>query len=108
MNPVRAGIVAEPEFYRWSSYGAKVGTAKREWLDFDPHYLGLASTERKRQEKYRDFVLETILESELDRIRQAVQRGQLTGGDKFIEEIEANVGRRIEFRGRGRPSKAVK
>ena len=108
LNPVRAGIVAEPESYRWSSYGAKVGRAEQEWLDLDFQYLGLATTAAERQLKYRDFVRETIPESETERIRQAVQRGQLTGKQRFIEEMEMKVGRRIEFRGPGRPGKARK
>ena len=106
LNPVRAGIVAVPEGYRWSSYGAKIGITNQDLLDFDPHYLGLASTEKKRQENYRDFVLGTISEEETEQIRRAVQRGQLTGTDKFVEEIAAKVGRRIEFRGQGRPRKS--
>ena len=108
LNPVRAGIVAEPKSYRWSSYGAKVGRAEQEWLDLDFQYLGLATTAAERQLKYRDFVRETIPESETERIRQAVQRGQLTGKQRFIEEMEMKVGRRIEFRGPGRPGKARK
>lgn len=106
LNPVRAGIVAVPEDYRWSSYRAKVGMTKQDWLDFDPHYLGLASTAKKRRKEYRDFILGTISDEELEQIRNAVQRGQLTGNDKFVEEIEAKVGKRIEFRGQGRPRKA--
>ena len=57
LNPVRAGIVAAPEAYRWSSYGAKVGMTKQDWLDFDPCYLGLAATAKKRQERYREYIL---------------------------------------------------
>ena len=36
LNPVRAGIVADPKDYRWSSYGSKTGNKKEAWLDFDP------------------------------------------------------------------------
>lgn len=108
LNPVRAGIVTEAEAYRWSSYGAKVGTSKHEWLDFDSQYFGLGSTERKRQGKYRDFVQGTIQERELEQIRLGIQRGQLTGSRRFMKAIEAKVGRRIEFRGPGRPTKTKK
>ncbi|MBE9572669.1 MAG: hypothetical protein IMF11_18745, partial [Proteobacteria bacterium] len=38
-------------------------------------------------------------------IRLAVQRGQLTGGAAFIDEIEVRLNRRIEFRRQGRPKK---
>ncbi len=108
LNPVRAGIVAEAKAYRWSSYGAKVGAVKQEWLDFDCQYLGLGSTETKRQLKYKAFVEGAIPDRELEQIRQAIQRGQLTGKRRFVEEVESKVGRRIEFRGPGRPSKARK
>ena len=107
LNPVRAGIVAVPEAYRWSSCGAKVGVTKPDWLDFDPLYLGLAATAKKRREKYRDFIGEPIPDDEMTQIRGAIQRGQLTGTDSFVEEIEAKVGKRIEFRGPGRPRKAA-
>ena len=105
LNPVRAGIVAVPEAYRWSSFGAKVGMITMDWLDFDPHYLALASTAEKRREKYRELIMGTISDEEMELIRSAIQRGQLTGTDKFVEEIAAKTGRRIEFRGQGRPQK---
>ncbi len=44
----------------------------------------------------------------MGQIRRAIQRGQLTGTDKFVEGIEAKVGKRVEFRGQGRPKKANK
>ena len=87
LNPVRAGIVADPAAYRWSSYPVKVGLTRQEWLDFDPHYLGLASTARAREERYKMWMYETIPEEELKQIREAIQRGQLTGGSKFSEDI---------------------
>ena len=103
LNPVRAEMVPFPEAYRWSSYRVKVGMVKQDWLDFDPHYLGLAATAKKRQKLYREFIFGTISDEELVQIRESIQRGQLTGTDKFIEEIEAKVGKRIECRGQGRP-----
>ena len=33
-----------------------------------------------------------------------VQRGQLTGNQRFVGEVEQILGRRIENRGRGRPT----
>ena len=108
LNPVRAGIVPAPEDCRWSSYGEKVGLTKQELLDFDPFYLSLASVQTERQEKYKEFVMGTIPEEEFEQIRQAIQRGQLTCGERFVEEIEVKVGRRIEFRGQGRPCKSRK
>ena len=108
LNPVRAGIVAAPEAYRWSSFAAKAGMLSQDWLDFDQQYLGLATTPQKRRKTYRDFVLATIADAEIEQIRSAIQRGQLTGTEKFVEEIEIKLGKRIESRGPGRPKNSDK
>lgn len=105
LNPVRARMVAAPEQYRWSSYRAKVGILDNVWLDTDPCYLALGDTNADRQQRYRKWVSSSIPGSELELIRQAVQRGQLTGGDRFTAEIETRIGRRIGSHGRGRPSR---
>lgn len=105
LNPVRAGIVADPADYRWSSYGAKTGSRKEEWLDDDPCYLLLADSEGMRAEKYASWVKETIAAEELELIRKSIQRGQLTGSHRFVDEIEKKIERRVEFRGPGRPRK---
>jgi putative transposase len=105
LNPVRARMVASPNQYCWSSYCAKVGERMLSWLDRDPCYLALGNTDTERQTRYRSWVASNIPETEVPLIRQAVQRGQLTGSSRFIAAIEARIGRRVESRGRGRPSK---
>ena len=105
LNPVRAKMVASPEQYRWSSYCSKIGENDLSWLDRDPCYLALGKSDPERQTRYRSWVASDIPETEIPLIRQAVQRGQLTGGSRFISEIEIRIGRRVETRGRGRPRK---
>lgn len=108
LNPVRAGMVNEPGEYRWSSYRAKVGQDIEEWLDFDPYYMGLAHTKKKRADKYAEWIKDSIPEGELLLIRQSLQRGQLTGSARFVDEVEEKIKRRVEFRGQGRPGKSLK
>jgi len=36
-------------------------------------------------------------------IRSALQGGQLTGNERFVDEVAAIIGRRIEHRHQGRP-----
>jgi putative transposase len=108
LNPVRAGIVADPADYRWSSYGAKTGRHEREWLDFDPCYKALTANEEDRSKAYAAWVKGTIPAGEWSLIRQSVQRGQLTGSSRFVDEIAMRIARRVEFRGQGRPIKANK
>jgi len=105
LNPVRAGIVADPADYQWSSYGFKIGNRKEELLDYDPCYLGLANSEKKREESYAAWVKGTIAAEEWELIRKSLQRGQLTGSPGFVDEIEKKIERRVEFRGPGRPRK---
>ncbi len=108
LNPIRAGIVDLPENYRWSSYKYKVGIEKLDWLDLDPCYKSLGTTDKGCEESYEEFVKGSISKGEWELIRQAVQRGQLTGSSQFIEEVARKIGRRIESRGQGRPKKGEK
>jgi hypothetical protein len=61
LNPVRAGLVARPEEYRWNSIGYHVQTNNKEdflSLDFGLREFGVKSdTERLR--RYRRFLYET-------------------------------------------------
>ena len=105
LNPVRAQMVAQPEEHPWSSCAHHVGLREDAWLDIDPVYLRLGQTARERASRYRDFVRAAIAEGEWQLIRDAIQRGQLTGSERFVDEIAQKVGRRIERRGQGRPKK---
>lgn len=103
LNPVRARLVEKPEDYRWSSYRFKIGLEECDWLDRDPCFLGLASTLERQQERYRHFVDQGVHANELQFIRGAWQRNQLTGSERFILEIEQRIGERILHRPQGRP-----
>lgn len=63
-------------------------------------------TDIERRERYEQFVNAGIPESELRLIRDALNRSQLTGGARFVDEIEQITGARHEMRGQGRPKKA--
>jgi putative transposase len=108
LNPIRAGLVADPAEYQWSSYRERIGMSKDGWLDEDPCYLGLASNRKKREERYKAWVKDSIPKDELELIRQSLQRGQLTASLKFIDEIEGKINRRIEFRVARPPRKKIK
>ena len=104
-NPQRAGIVAAPHLYRWSSYNERIGRRKGSLVDEDPSYSALGPTRRRRETAYREWAKAAIPDGEWDLIRVAVQRGQLTGNDRFIAEVERRFQQRIELRGPGRPRK---
>ena len=102
LNPVRARMVSYPENYRWSSYSERNGDLIPNWLDDHPCYLSLGKTQGERWNRYKRFVCNSIPEDEWNFIRQAVQRGQLTGNTVFIDEVEHITGRRIEHRSPGK------
>ena len=60
-----------------------------------------------RARLYQAFVMAAITEEEWRLMRQAIQRGQLTGTERFTEEVAAKIGKRIALQGQGRPKKEV-
>ncbi|HET6893716.1 MAG TPA: hypothetical protein VFH31_21645 [Pyrinomonadaceae bacterium] len=106
LDPVRARMVVDPADYPWSSYGERMGHATQlVGLDQDPAYDGLAQIEDLKRERYRQFMLQGVPAQEMKLIRDAVQRGQLTGNSRFQEQVAQIIGRRVENRGRGRPTR---
>ena len=105
LNPLRAGMITDPSEYRWSSYATKILSKQDLVVDLHPSYLSLGEREQQRQKAYKEYVLGTIPEHEIKLIREALQRGQLTGGDRFHKEIEKKLGIRISNKKQGRPMK---
>ncbi len=63
----------------------------------------MGATPQERGTQYRAWVRAAIPEGEWEQMREAIQRRQLTGGNRFVEEVAKTIGRRVERRGRGRP-----
>jgi len=105
-NPVRARMTETSASYPLSSSRGHAGeAAELAWLDVDPCYAALGSTAEVRTTAYRALVRSAIPEGEWRLIREALQRGQLTGSERFTDQVEAMVRRRIEHRRRDRPRK---
>ena len=101
LNPVRAGMVDHPSEYPWSSYRAN-GVGKRIGL-ISPHrvYIALGKTEKERQEYYRGLFKGLISDLTLGEIREATNKAWVLGSDKFKQEIQPAVNRRINSLGWG-------
>ncbi len=102
LNPVRARMVANASEYEWSSYSAHA-SPEESWIDLDPAFGSLGETPEERSRNYVEFVAQSIPPGELELIKNAIQRGQLTGADRFVDEVEHLTGLRVERRGPGRP-----
>jgi putative transposase len=107
LNPVRARMVAAPDEYQWSSCRHRLGMEPCEWLDEDPCFFALGSSDAERKTRYQEFLRVASPDGEWDVIRRAVQRGQLTGSRSFIDKVEEILGKRVEHRSRGRPAKSL-
>lgn len=82
LNPVRAGICAQPDEWRWSSYRACAGTGPAEpFLSVNALLGQFGETERAAQDSYRRFVAEGLAEA----TEQAV-RGERLGSEPFLRE----------------------
>jgi putative transposase len=94
LNPVRAGIVAEPGEYPWSSYAANV-TGKGDTL-VSPHplYLALGRTDGECRQAYRRLFERDIDPAAIDEIREATQKGWPLGDGQFRGEVARISGRR--------------
>jgi putative transposase len=55
-NPVRAGIVAKPEEYLWSSYRSYVENLKDPLIDFNPYYINLGKDTQERSSAYKQIM----------------------------------------------------
>jgi putative transposase len=102
LNPVRAGMVADPGSYPWSSYLSRAVSPAAGLLDEHSTYRALGRSGAERLQQYRNFVQAGTPDAELRLIRQSLQRCQLTGDGRFVDTVERLTGRRIEHKAPGR------
>lgn len=96
LNPVRAGMVERPEDFPWSSYRRNAHGERDDLVV--PHcvYEQLGQSESERRTAYRTLFVQETSESGFDEIREATEDGTALGNDRFKEEIEKVLGRRID------------
>jgi putative transposase len=100
LNPVRAGIVAAPDRYPWSSAGAH---CSRDGADstIDPRAWQSAWTPAE----WREFLEAGEAPAESSAIRQSTHSGRPLGSAAFVAKLEKMLGRRLTPQKGGRPRK---
>ncbi|WP_423930987.1 transposase [Dokdonella sp.] len=86
LNPVRAGMVKQPDDWPWSSYCAMVGEADSpEWLETDALLAQFGTRRSRAISGYRRFVLAGLdAESPFTHLNRQV----FLGDDAFVERMQ--------------------
>jgi putative transposase len=105
LNPVRAGIVANPGDYRWSSYQQHISGNVFGWLTEPPEYQQLATDQATRALAYRKLFEQPLASHNIEAIRSHLNKDCALGSSKFQDEIEAVLGRCAKITPQGRPQK---
>jgi putative transposase len=101
-NPVRAGMVEDPEDYAWSSYRANALGGRDALVTMHDEYRALGCDDESRRVAYRVLCRTDIDEPTLGAIRRATRGGWALGSDPFREEVSRLAGRRAHPLPRGR------
>jgi putative transposase len=104
LNPVRAGLAAEPCGWPWSS-------ARAHTLDhvsdavLDCHWAEYFG--RWDCGEWQEILSAGISGGECDSVRRATQTGEPLGSREFVAALERQAGRRLRVLARGRPQKKL-
>jgi putative transposase len=103
LNPVRAWMVARPDDYPWSSYGAHVGERVDPLLVAHPESIALGSDPAARAQAYRALFEDALSDELVAEIRGYLQQQKALGTDRFRAWVEERTGRFAAARPLGRP-----
>ncbi|HZW12963.1 MAG TPA: transposase [Noviherbaspirillum sp.] len=104
-NPARAGLVATPADYPWSSYSHHVGTKPDPVITDHPMYWALGNTPFDREAAYLRLMEQRPSTEEVNAMIEATLKGWPLGSDKFKSALEKQASRRVNPAKRGRPPK---
>jgi putative transposase len=102
LNPVRAGLVAEPWDWPWSS-------ARAHTIPYEPtpvlasDWAGYCGGWDYRE--WKDLLLAGLPEGESSIVREATRTGAPLGSREFVVRLESQAGRRLRVFPRGRPKR---
>lgn len=107
LNPVRAGMVAHPADYHWSSYRANAQGEADSLVRPHSLYMMLGSDALGRQAAYRELFRYELEPGLVDEIRRATNRNFVLGDARFAAQVSAALGRRVTPGQSGRPCKSL-
>ena len=103
LNPVRAGLVAEPRDYPWSSHGHYVGLRSDRLVTPHPLVWELGNTPFAREAAYADLVRAGVNAQQQAALTQSALRGWALGEPDFVADLQKRTERRVSRAHAGRP-----
>jgi putative transposase len=94
LNPVRAGMVKDPEDYPWSGHRAYLSKEFLPWLTTDWMLGQFGETVAKARAGYRAFVLDGLGEEHRPEFHGGGEDSRLLGDDSFVEKCLSGAGGR--------------
>ena len=107
-NPTRSARSWSPGLRTnpWSSYRRNALGRKDPLLRDHATYKALGATVAARRAAYRELFGPGLTDDQVETIRDATRRGWVPGSDRFRQQVERALGRRVDPPIRGRPPKA--
>lgn len=103
LNPVRAGIAAEPADYPWSSHAHYVGFRNDKLISPHPLYWELGNTPFARDAAYEDLVQAGISRDQQRVLTESALRGWALGEPDYVADLQKRTQRRVAKTQAGRP-----
>lgn len=101
LNPIRAGMVAHPSEYPWSSYSYNALGQMNDLITPYLEYQRLGPTDDERRAAYRQLFKHAISAKNIGEIREATNKAWVLGNARFKQHIQEKLKRRIEPAARG-------
>jgi putative transposase len=105
MNPVRAGLTADPAAYPWSSYAHHAGVKPDPLINDHPLYWALGNTPFAREAVFKALAAQALTTEEIEFMDRALLKGKPLGSDEFQIVLEKRTNCRVRPGKRGRPVK---
>ena len=105
LNPVRANMVSHPSDYRWSSYFANAYGKEDSLLTMHEEYLRVGRNEDERRHNYRELFAVHMDADLVQKITKTTNGNFVLSKDRFAEEIEQALARRVLPGKPGKPTK---
>ena len=103
LNPVRAGMVADPADYPWSSHRHCIGQRIDKMVTAHALLWSLGNTPFAREAAYGELVSTGLKPSDQQDLTRAVRTGWALGSTAFIDDLQQATTRRLTKGKAGRP-----